>query len=71
MVSDSESEKSVVGQSLILLDKCFWKLPVKWRIKHLADANHHVSTDVRNNTQIVGYVQLRLARSELQFSISR
>ena len=70
VIGDGEAEQPVVGEGVIFPDEGFRQFPVEGRVKDLAHADHHVAAHVRNDPQVVGHIQLRLARLELQLAIA-
>lgn len=65
-----EAQVSVVGEDAVAQEE--WRqFPVERRVERLADADLDVTVDVGDDAQVVGDVQVRLARLELQFNIAR
>ena len=70
VIGHSEAEKSVVGSGAVAEE--FGKhLPVERRVRELAQANPHVAAHVWHDTQVVSHVQLRLAPTVVQLTVTR
>ena len=65
-----EAQVSVIGEYAVPEEEGR-QFPVERRVERLAHADHDIAVNIGNNSQIVGDVELRLARFELQFHVAR